>query len=168
MNYQGSNMKWCGDDIVEELIYSLGRNIRTNGKINDNDLCLVHDMFADVAESALELLNEKDGNQVNIFKVSPILNGDSYSAGKAPSLHLVRGEGTVCLPSGNSGKQCMGYLCFVNSNFCQCPFYEFNVLSGKSICCKHVLAAFLSEALGQSEECLVEQRKYLGYMVDRG
>ncbi|KAK7079053.1 Zinc finger SWIM domain-containing protein 7 [Halocaridina rubra] len=57
------------------------------------------------------------------------------------------------------------YVCLPNSVFCQCPAFKYSVVKRReNILCKHVLAAWLSSAMGLSEQKSVSD-EYLQDML---
>uniref|UniRef100_A0A3B4UX17 Zinc finger, SWIM-type containing 7 n=1 Tax=Seriola dumerili TaxID=41447 RepID=A0A3B4UX17_SERDU len=76
------------------------------------------------------------------------------------ALDLVDQRSVTCLssPSGRKAFQVMGgsgrlYSCFVSCHYCPCPAFAYTVLRrNEGLLCKHILAAYLCQALGVTEE----------------
>uniref|UniRef100_A0A3B4Y949 Zinc finger, SWIM-type containing 7 n=1 Tax=Seriola lalandi dorsalis TaxID=1841481 RepID=A0A3B4Y949_SERLL len=76
------------------------------------------------------------------------------------ALDLVDQRSVTCLssPSGRKAFQVMGgsgrlYTCFVSCHYCPCPAFAYTVLRrNEGLLCKHVLAAYLCQALGVTQE----------------
>ncbi|XP_062816806.1 zinc finger SWIM domain-containing protein 7 isoform X1 [Anolis carolinensis] len=59
--------------------------------------------------------------------------------------------------SGSSGKL---YTCYASCHFCSCPAFTFSVLrKGERLVCKHILAIYLSRALGACTELTVQEQQ---------
>nr|DBA34344.1 TPA: hypothetical protein GDO54_001912 [Pyxicephalus adspersus] len=71
----------------------------------------------------------------------------------------------VTSPSGRSTFQVTGssgklYICYKACHYCSCPAFTFSVLRrGDSMLCKHILAVYLSQALGVCQEMTVSDKQ---------
>ncbi|XP_046876541.1 zinc finger SWIM domain-containing protein 7 isoform X2 [Hypomesus transpacificus] len=86
------------------------------------------------------------------------------------ALDLVDQRSVTCVssPSGRKAFQVLGgsgklYTCFISCHFCPCPAFAYTVLRrNESLLCKHILAAYLSQAMGVSRlEVLSDQQMSL-------
>nr|XP_057942692.1 zinc finger SWIM domain-containing protein 7 [Doryrhamphus excisus] len=72
------------------------------------------------------------------------------------ALDLVEQHSITCLssPSGRKAFQVSGgsgrlYTCFTSCHYCPCPAFAYTVLRrNQGLLCKHILAVYLSEAMG--------------------
>ncbi|XP_052798246.1 zinc finger SWIM domain-containing protein 7-like [Mya arenaria] len=113
--------------VVDELLEEVGRTYKDNGKIPDEVLSALNNVFQSSLLPALELVDSH-----NVTKVT-------CPAGRA--LYQV---------IGSSGTP---YTCFLSSRYCSCPSYQFSCLKkGDHLMCKHVLAVRLCEAMGGVRE----------------
>ncbi|XP_042298609.1 zinc finger SWIM domain-containing protein 7 isoform X2 [Sceloporus undulatus] len=86
-----------------------------------------------------------------------------FGASAVPALDLVDRQSVtrVVSPSGRTVYQVVGssgklYTCYASCHFCTCPAFTFSVLrKGDSLVCKHILAVYLSRALGACQELTV-------------
>ncbi|XP_042298608.1 zinc finger SWIM domain-containing protein 7 isoform X1 [Sceloporus undulatus] len=91
------------------------------------------DSWTSKSESEWSLASRWDGSQIWI-----------------PNL---REEAVAIKVVGSSGKL---YTCYASCHFCTCPAFTFSVLrKGDSLVCKHILAVYLSRALGACQELTV-------------
>ncbi|XP_067113931.1 zinc finger SWIM domain-containing protein 7 [Osmerus mordax] len=86
------------------------------------------------------------------------------------ALDLVDQRSVTCVssPSGRKAFQVLGgsgklYTCFISCHFCPCPAFAYTVLRrNESLLCKHILASYLSQAMGVSRlEVLSDQQMSL-------
>ncbi|GLD47089.1 zinc finger SWIM domain-containing protein 7 [Lates japonicus] len=76
------------------------------------------------------------------------------------ALDLVDQRSVTCLssPSGRKAFQVMGgsgrlYTCFVSCHYCPCPAFAYTVLRrNEGLLCKHILAAYLCQAMGVTQQ----------------
>ncbi|KAE8622064.1 hypothetical protein XENTR_v10005081 [Xenopus tropicalis] len=58
---------------------------------------------------------------------------------------------------GSSGKM---YTCFASCHYCSCPAFSFSVLrKNDNMLCKHILAIYLSQAMGLCQELTVTDKQ---------
>ncbi|XP_077996206.1 zinc finger SWIM domain-containing protein 7-like [Glandiceps talaboti] len=84
-----------------------------------------------------------------------------------PALDIIDHDGVskVTCPSGRTVFQVVGssgklYTCFSSSNYCSCLSFTFSVLKRKDIAmCKHVLAVYLSSAMGKNEDTSITDQE---------
>ncbi|XP_031823727.1 zinc finger SWIM domain-containing protein 7 isoform X1 [Sarcophilus harrisii] len=70
---------------------------------------------------------------------------------------------TVFQVLGSSGK---AYTCFTSCHYCSCPAFAFSVLrKSDSLLCKHLLATYLSLALGLCQELSGSNRQLAGLLL---
>uniref|UniRef100_A0A8C5QSV9 Zinc finger SWIM-type containing 7 n=1 Tax=Leptobrachium leishanense TaxID=445787 RepID=A0A8C5QSV9_9ANUR len=59
--------------------------------------------------------------------------------------------------TGSSGKT---YTCYKSCHYCSCPAFIFSVLrKNDSMLCKHILAVYLSQAMGACQELSVSDQQ---------
>ncbi|KAL8199016.1 UNVERIFIED_CONTAM: Zinc finger SWIM domain-containing protein 7 [Gekko kuhli] len=64
---------------------------------------------------------------------------------------------------GSSGKP---YTCYASCHFCSCPAFAFSVLrKSDSLLCKHLLAIYLSQALGTCQELTVSNKQLTSLLL---
>ncbi|KAM6970630.1 zinc finger SWIM domain-containing protein 7 [Aplochiton taeniatus] len=93
-----------------------------------------------------------------------------FGACALQALDLVDQRSVTCVssPSGRWAFQVRGgsgrlYTCFTSCHYCPCPAFAYAVLRrNESMLCKHILAAYLSQAMGVShQESLSDQQMSL-------
>ncbi|KAJ8342885.1 hypothetical protein SKAU_G00328130 [Synaphobranchus kaupii] len=83
------------------------------------------------------------------------------------ALDLVDQRSVTCLssPSGRSVFQVIGgsgrlYTCYTSCHYCPCPSFAFSVLRrNDSLLCKHILAAYLCQTMGLSQQEVVTNQQ---------
>uniref|UniRef100_A0A3B4B0H6 SWIM-type domain-containing protein n=1 Tax=Periophthalmus magnuspinnatus TaxID=409849 RepID=A0A3B4B0H6_9GOBI len=83
------------------------------------------------------------------------------------ALDLVDQRSVTCLssPSGRRTFQVTGgsgrtYTCFVSCHFCPCPAFAYTVLRrNEGLLCKHLLAVYLSQAMGVTQQEAVSDQE---------
>uniref|UniRef100_UPI00358EC6AD zinc finger SWIM domain-containing protein 7 n=1 Tax=Myxine glutinosa TaxID=7769 RepID=UPI00358EC6AD len=98
-----------------------------------------------------------------------------FGAPTIPALDLVdnRSVSRLLSPSGRYAYQVLGrsgavYTCLANSLYCSCPAFFYSVVRKSDVLlCKHLLAAHVSEALGQCTEVLVSDSTMAELMAFR-
>ncbi|NXX77370.1 ZSWM7 protein, partial [Urocolius indicus] len=70
---------------------------------------------------------------------------------------------TVYQVLGSSGKL---YTCYSSCHFCTCPAFGFSVLQkSESLLCKHILAVYLSQAMGACQELSVSEEQLTSILL---
>uniref|UniRef100_A0A8B9J070 Zinc finger SWIM-type containing 7 n=1 Tax=Amazona collaria TaxID=241587 RepID=A0A8B9J070_9PSIT len=90
-----------------------------------------------------------------------------------PALDLVdqRSVTRVISPSGRTAYQVLGssgklYTCYSSCHFCTCPAFGFSVLQkSESLLCKHILAVYLSQAMGACQELTVSEEQLINILL---
>ncbi|KAF4789798.1 Zinc finger SWIM domain-containing protein 7 [Turdus rufiventris] len=90
-----------------------------------------------------------------------------------PALDLVdqRSVTRVRSPSGRTLYQVLGssgklYTCYSSCHFCTCPAFGFSVLQkSESLLCKHILAVYLSQAMGACQELAVSEEQLTNILL---
>ncbi|XP_027546935.1 zinc finger SWIM domain-containing protein 7 isoform X2 [Neopelma chrysocephalum] len=90
-----------------------------------------------------------------------------------PALDLVhqRSVTRVTSPSGRTLYQVLGssgkfYTCYSSCHFCTCPAFGFSVLQKReSLLCKHILAIYLSQAMGACQELTVSEEQLTSILL---
>ncbi|NXN08981.1 ZSWM7 protein, partial [Indicator maculatus] len=96
-----------------------------------------------------------------------------FGPSAVPALDLVdqRSVSRVLAPSGRSAYQVLGssgklYTCYSSCHFCTCPAFGFTVLQkSESLLCKHILAVYLSQALGACQELTVSEEQLTSILL---
>ncbi|NP_001232339.1 zinc finger SWIM domain-containing protein 7 [Taeniopygia guttata] len=125
---------------------------------------------------AEELLREiKKAFQETSQVPDELLLGLKFIFGPAavPALDLVDQHSVTRLrsPSGRILYQVLGssgklYTCYSSCHFCTCPAFEFSVLQkSESLLCKHILAVYLSQALGACQELAVSEEQLTNILL---
>ncbi|XP_030010909.1 zinc finger SWIM domain-containing protein 7 [Sphaeramia orbicularis] len=92
-----------------------------------------------------------------------------------PALDLVdrRSVSRLSSPSGRSVFQVVGgsgrvYTCLTSCHFCPCPSFAYAVLHrGGALMCKHLLAVYLSQAMGVTQQDAVTDQ-HMTALLSRG
>ncbi|KAJ6657342.1 hypothetical protein lerEdw1_002709 [Lerista edwardsae] len=90
-----------------------------------------------------------------------------FGASAVPALDLVDCQAVtrIVSPSGRTVYQVLGssrklYQCYSSCHFCSCPSFAFSVLrKGDSVVCKHLLAIYLSQAMGTCQELTLPDKQ---------
>uniref|UniRef100_A0A8C5IPC3 Zinc finger SWIM-type containing 7 n=1 Tax=Junco hyemalis TaxID=40217 RepID=A0A8C5IPC3_JUNHY len=90
-----------------------------------------------------------------------------------PALDLVDQRSVTRLrsPSGRILYQVLGssgklYTCYSSCHYCTCPAFGFSVLQkSESLLCKHILAVYLSQALGACQELPVSEEQLTNILL---
>ncbi|NWV60653.1 ZSWM7 protein, partial [Malurus elegans] len=90
-----------------------------------------------------------------------------------PALDLVDQRSVTRLrsPSGRILYQVLGssgklYTCYSSCHFCTCPAFGFSVLQkNESLLCKHILAVYLSRAMGACQELSVSEEQLANILL---
>uniref|UniRef100_A0A8D0BS73 Zinc finger SWIM-type containing 7 n=2 Tax=Salvator merianae TaxID=96440 RepID=A0A8D0BS73_SALMN len=90
-----------------------------------------------------------------------------FRSSAVPALDLVDRQSVtrITSPSGRTVFQVVGssgkrYTCYSSCHFCNCPAFAFSVLrKGNSLVCKHLLAVYLSQAVGSCQELTVPDKQ---------
>ncbi|XP_053187012.1 zinc finger SWIM domain-containing protein 7 [Scomber japonicus] len=114
-------------DVAQQLFRDIQKTYQETSKISDELLIALKFVFGPCALQALDLLDQRS---------------------------------VTCLssPSGRKAFQVMGgsgrlYTCFVSCHYCPCPAFAHTVLlRNEDLLCKHILAAYLCQATGMSQQ----------------
>ncbi|NXF48532.1 ZSWM7 protein, partial [Oceanites oceanicus] len=96
-----------------------------------------------------------------------------FGPSAVPALDLVdqRSVTRVMSPSGRTAYQVLGssgklYTCYSSCHFCTCPAFGFTVLQkSESLLCKHILAVYLSQAMGACQELSVSEEQLTSILL---
>ncbi|XP_035416885.1 zinc finger SWIM domain-containing protein 7 isoform X2 [Cygnus atratus] len=96
-----------------------------------------------------------------------------FGPSAVPALDLVdhRSVTRVVSPSGRTAYQVLGtsgklYTCYSSCHFCTCPAFGFTVLQkSESLLCKHILAVYLSQAMGACQELTVSEEQLTNILL---
>ncbi|CAN2387849.1 zinc finger, partial [Pristimantis euphronides] len=115
---------------AEELLREIKRNYQETSQVSDEHLQGLKFIFGPSAIYALDLVDQRFVRHVT-----------------SPS-----GRSTFQV-TGSSGKV---YTCYKACHYCSCPAFSFSVLRrNDSLMCKHILAVYLSQALGCCQDLSV-------------
>ncbi|XP_077150359.1 zinc finger SWIM domain-containing protein 7 isoform X1 [Ranitomeya variabilis] len=131
----------CSEDMdftlpsaVEELLREIKRLYQETSQISDEHLLGLKFIFGPTALYALDLVDQRSVTHVT-----------------SPS-----GRSTFQV-TGSSGKM---YTCYKTSHYCSCPAFTFSVLRRQdSLMCKHILAVYLSQAIGCCQDLSVSDKQ---------
>ncbi|KAE8622061.1 hypothetical protein XENTR_v10005081 [Xenopus tropicalis] len=120
--------------VAEELLREIKRNYQETSQITDELLLGLKFIFGPTALYALDLVDQRSVSHVT-----------------SPS-----GRSTFQVV-GSSGKM---YTCFASCHYCSCPAFSFSVLrKNDNMLCKHILAIYLSQAMGLCQELTVTDKQ---------
>ncbi|XP_068122110.1 zinc finger SWIM domain-containing protein 7 [Hyperolius riggenbachi] len=120
--------------VAEELLREIKRSYQETSQISDEHLLGLKFIFGPTALYALDLVDQRSVTHVT-----------------SPS-----GRSTFQV-TGSSGKL---YTCYKACHYCSCPAFSYTVLRrGDSLVCKHLLAVYLSQALGVCQEVTVSDKQ---------
>ncbi|NXE20406.1 ZSWM7 protein, partial [Ardeotis kori] len=96
-----------------------------------------------------------------------------FGPSAVPALDLVdqRSVTRVTSPSGRTAYQVLGssgkpYTCYSSCHFCTCPAFDFAVVQkSESLLCKHILAVYLSLAMGACQELSVSEEQLTSILL---
>ncbi|XP_072287017.1 zinc finger SWIM domain-containing protein 7 [Pyxicephalus adspersus] len=120
--------------VAQELLREIKKALQETSQISDEHLLGLKFIFGATALFALDLVDQRSVTHVT-----------------SPS-----GRSTFQV-TGSSGKL---YICYKACHYCSCPAFTFSVLRrGDSMLCKHILAVYLSQALGVCQEMTVSDKQ---------
>ncbi|XP_028840215.1 zinc finger SWIM domain-containing protein 7 [Denticeps clupeoides] len=109
--------------VAEQLLRDVRSSYREESRIPDDLLIALRFVFGSCALQALDLVDQR-----------------SVTCVTSPSGR------EVFQVTGGSGRL---YTLFTRCQYCPCPAFSFSVLRrGEGLLCKHILAAYLSQAMG--------------------
>ncbi|KAG9486031.1 hypothetical protein GDO78_008887 [Eleutherodactylus coqui] len=115
---------------AEELLREIKQNYQETSQISDEHLLGLKFIFGPTALYALDLVD-----QCSVTHVT------------SPS-----GRSTFQV-TGSSSKV---YTCYKACHYCSCPAFSFSVLRrNDSLMCKHILAVYISQAIGRCQDLSV-------------
>ncbi|XP_029375940.1 zinc finger SWIM domain-containing protein 7 [Echeneis naucrates] len=123
----GANMRSLLPAVAEQLFRDIQRTYKETCQIPDDLLLALKFVFGPCALQALDLVD-----QCSVSCLSS--------------------------PSGRKAFQVMGgsgrlYTCFVSCHYCPCPAFTYTVLRrNEGLLCKHILAAYLCQAMGVTQQ----------------
>uniref|UniRef100_A0A8C2Q730 Zinc finger, SWIM-type containing 7 n=1 Tax=Cyprinus carpio TaxID=7962 RepID=A0A8C2Q730_CYPCA len=124
--------------VAEQLLRDLQRTYSETKQIPDDLLIALRFVFGPCALQALDLVDQR-----SVTCVSSPSGRDAFQV------------------LGGSGRL---YTCFTSCHYCPCPAFSFTALRrNKSLMCKHLLAACLSQAMGlcQQEQVSDQQMTHI-------
>ncbi|KAM9218324.1 zinc finger SWIM domain-containing protein 7 isoform 7-T7 [Leptosomus discolor] len=111
-------------------------------------------------------LPHREGFEHQVLAETVVLpNCTLVAAGAAmvPQLALPARRDTTTKVLGSSGKL---YTCYSSCHFCTCPAFGFTVLQkSESLLCKHILAVYLSQAMGACQELSVSEEQLTSILL---
>lgn len=128
--------------VAEELLKEVKKAFLETSHIPDELLLALKFVFGSSALYALDLVDQRSVTRVT-----------------SPSGRM------VFQVLGSSGKL---YTCYSSCHYCSCPSFAFSVLKrNDSLLCKHVLAIYLSEALGACQERSASDKQMSQLLLSR-
>ncbi|KAL2095045.1 hypothetical protein ACEWY4_009764 [Coilia grayii] len=113
--------------VAEQLLKDIEKSYKEASQLPDDLLIALQCIFGSCALQALDLLDHR-----------------SVTCVSSPSGRR------VFRVLGGSGQL---YTCFTSCHYCPCPAFSMAVLKRNSgLLCKHILAAYLCQAMGQSQQ----------------
>ncbi|XP_056675669.1 zinc finger SWIM domain-containing protein 7 isoform X4 [Monodelphis domestica] len=126
--------------VVEELLSEIASTCRDLAKVPDELLLALKFLFGPSAVQALDLVDRHSVTRI-----------------ASPSGRI------VYQVLGSSGKV---YTCFASCHYCSCPAFTFSVLrKSDSLLCKHLLATYLSLAMGVCQDLSVSNKQLAGILL---
>uniref|UniRef100_A0A5F8GEN6 Zinc finger SWIM-type containing 7 n=1 Tax=Monodelphis domestica TaxID=13616 RepID=A0A5F8GEN6_MONDO len=126
--------------VVEELLSEIASTCRDLAKVPDELLLALKFLFGPSAVQALDLVDRHSVTRIS-----------------SPSGRI------VYQVLGSSGKV---YTCFASCHYCSCPAFTFSVLrKSDSLLCKHLLATYLSLAMGVCQDLSVSNKQLAGILL---
>ncbi|XP_007670736.1 zinc finger SWIM domain-containing protein 7 [Ornithorhynchus anatinus] len=126
--------------VAEELLNEISSAFKETSQIPDELLLALKFVFGSSAVQALDLVDQRSVTRV-----------------LAPSGRV------VYQVVGSSGKL---YTCFNSCHYCSCPAFAFSVLrKSDTLLCKHLLAVYLSQAMGMSQELSVSDKQMTSILL---
>ncbi|MEE6468512.1 hypothetical protein FKM82_008302 [Ascaphus truei] len=120
--------------VAEELLREVKRTYEDTSQVSDELLLGLKFIFGPTALQALDLVDQRSVTQVT-----------------SPSGR------TTFQVTGSSGKL---YTCYSSCHYCSCPAFSFSVLrKNENMLCKHILAVYLSQAMGGFQELIVSDKQ---------
>ncbi|XP_044139697.1 zinc finger SWIM domain-containing protein 7 [Bufo gargarizans] len=128
------NMDLTLPSVAEELLREIKCSYCETSQISDEHLLGLKFIFGPTALYALDLVDQRSVTHVT-----------------SPS-----GRSTYQV-IGSSGKV---YTCYKACHYCSCPAFSFSVLRrNDSLMCKHILAVYLSQAIGCCQDLSVSDKQ---------
>ncbi|XP_077775910.1 zinc finger SWIM domain-containing protein 7 isoform X1 [Podarcis muralis] len=132
-----------------------------------------HFMYSFTAFVPCTSAKKDPGDLQAISSNNPCLLKFIFGASAVPALDLVDRQSVtrITSPSGRRVYQVVGssgkhYTCYASCHFCSCPAFMFSVLrKGDSLVCKHLLAVYLSQALGSCQELTVPDKQLTSLLL---
>ncbi|XP_032934475.1 zinc finger SWIM domain-containing protein 7 isoform X1 [Catharus ustulatus] len=126
--------------VAEELLREIKKSFQETSQVPDDLLLGLKFIFGPSAVPALDLVDQRSVTRV-----------------RSPSGR------TLYQVLGSSGKL---YTCYSSCHFCTCPAFGFSVLQkSESLLCKHILAVYLSQAMGACQELAVSEEQLTNILL---
>ncbi|XP_049332093.1 zinc finger SWIM domain-containing protein 7 [Astyanax mexicanus] len=120
-------MALCLTAVAEQLLKDVQRAYSEKSQIPDDLLIALRFAFGSCTLQALDLVDQRSVTRV------------SSPSGRV-AFQVLGGSG--CL-----------YTCYTSCHYCSCPAFSFSVLRrNESLVCKHILAAYLCQAMGLCQQ----------------
>ncbi|NXO85478.1 ZSWM7 protein, partial [Sitta europaea] len=126
--------------VAEELLREIKKAFQDTSQVPDDLLLGLKFIFGPSAVPALDLVDQRSVTRL-----------------RSPSGRI------LYQVLGSSGKL---YTCYSSCHFCTCPAFGFSVLQkNESLLCKHILAVYLSQALGACQELAVSEEQLTNILL---
>jgi len=121
-------------DTVKSIIQQIGTEYKAKRNVPRHLLIGLYSILGDQVHSALDIVDRAGVIRLNQF------GGGRY-------LYQVK---------GNRGVK---YSIFKSSSFCNCPAFQYQVLEGKELICKHLLALAIAEACKTTKQYTITKQE---------
>ncbi|XP_074045379.1 zinc finger SWIM domain-containing protein 7 [Macrotis lagotis] len=126
--------------VLEGLLGDIAAACRETARVPDELLLALKFIFGPSTVQALDLVDRRSVTRI------------SSPSGR-----------TIYQVLGSSGKV---YACFSSCHYCSCPAFTFSVLrKSDSLLCKHLLATYLSLAMGVCQDLSVSNKQLSGLLL---
>ncbi|KAL0994418.1 hypothetical protein UPYG_G00121950 [Umbra pygmaea] len=135
-------MTSCLSAVADQLLKEVQKTYQEKTQIPDDLLIALRFVFGSCALQALDLIDKRSVTCVS-----------SFSGRRA--YQVMGGSGLL-------------YTCYTSCHYCPCPAFTYTVLRrNDSLLCKHILAAYLSQAMGLSQQETVSDQQMSSILSGR-
>ncbi|XP_062844723.1 zinc finger SWIM domain-containing protein 7 [Trichomycterus rosablanca] len=127
-------MALCLPAVAEQLLKDLQKTYAEKSEIPDDLLIALRFVFGPCTLQALDLVDRRAVTLV-------------FSPSGREAFQVTGGSGRL-------------YTCYTSCHYCPCPAFSFSVLRrNESLVCKHILAAYLCQAMGVCQQEQVSDKR---------